>query len=244
MKPKDLKYPYSWKQRCIHYENKVLFVPDHYESYDSWEFPGWESEAFFGNNNPVYVEYCSGNGDWLIEKALENPDINWVAVEKKFERVRKIWSKKHNNNLDNIIIICGEAQCTTSNYFPKQSISKTFINFPDPWPKRKHHKHRLCNKKFFSLLCTILKNEGTINFVTDHEGYRDYAIAAALDTANLSSKLAEPFFVKLEENYGDSFFQSLWKRQGFNNYRVEFSYLVDFPSHSKNNQEKVSLQND
>ena len=97
--PRMLKWPFSWEDRKPMLHNRVLFVPRRYSEHDKWPFPGWEDTSLFGNTNKVCVEYCSGNGAWIVDKAKQNPSINWVAVERKFDRVRKIWSKTNNMQL-------------------------------------------------------------------------------------------------------------------------------------------------
>ena len=92
MKPKDLKYPYKWENRLPVLKEGIFYVPKFYKHHSSDLFPNWE--VVFENDWPVNIEYCSGNGEWIIHKAQEQPLENWVAVEHNFERVRKIFSKK------------------------------------------------------------------------------------------------------------------------------------------------------
>ena len=159
MKAKDLKYPHSWEERRPVLVDSVLFVPDHYDSYEEYTFPNWSSSELFDNEHPVHVEYCSGNGTWIFERAKQFPMVNFVAVEKRFERVRKIWAKAKNAALKNLLIVCGEAHTTTKYYFPNQSVDEVYINFPDPWPKDRHAKHRLIQSPFASELARILKDK-------------------------------------------------------------------------------------
>jgi tRNA (guanine-N7-)-methyltransferase len=140
MKPKNFKCPVTWEERRPLIHDRVLFVPQYYDRHHEWTFPGWESPEVFGRKAPIEVEYCTGNGAWIIEKALANPDRNWVAVEVQFERVRKIWSKMCNEKITNLFIVCGEALTYTRFYVPSHSFSAAYINFPDPWPKEKHAK--------------------------------------------------------------------------------------------------------
>lgn len=99
--------------------DRVWYVPERTAAPSDFVFPGWEHPDLFGNGNPVIMEYCSGNGAWIANKAIQNPHLNWVAVERKFERVRKIWSKVKNHGLANLIVICGEAHNATERFFQK-----------------------------------------------------------------------------------------------------------------------------
>ena len=142
MKPKQLKPPCSWEDRRVILDDGILFVPDYFDAYDSFTFPGWDSPEVFGTQRPVHVEFCSGNGTWIAEKAQQHPDVNWVAIEIRFDRVRKIWSKKKNLGLDNLFVVCGEGLRSSHHYFPEGSVDTVYVNFPDPWPKKRHAKHR------------------------------------------------------------------------------------------------------
>src|ERR1700722_5861913 len=109
MKPKDLKCPFRWADRRPMIVQGVLFIPQYYDKHAEWTFPGWEDPSLFGKKGKIFVEYCSGNGAWIIEKARSNPHLQWIAVEIQFERARKIWSKTQNLQLTNLIVVCGEA---------------------------------------------------------------------------------------------------------------------------------------
>jgi tRNA (guanine-N7-)-methyltransferase len=220
MKPKELKYPFSWKERHVLCKDGVLYVPDYYTDYAKFSFPSWEE--VFGNTNPVYVEYCSGNGTWIVDKAKEYPDCNWVAIEKDFDRVRKIYSKRHNYGIKNLFIVSGEGFITTKHFFPDNSITKIFINFPDPWPKDRHAKHRIIKAPFVHELARILHEEGSMLFVTDHEAYSEEAITIFRGEEKLEPILPEPFYANSRENYGTSFFDTLWRKLGREIRFIEF----------------------
>lgn len=214
MKPKDLKHPFSWDQRKIFLNDRVLFVPDYLESYEAFQFSGWEHSDYFGNHNPVYVEYCSGNGSWISQKASLYPEINWVAVEIRFDRVRKIWSKIKNLGLKNLFVVCGEGQRVTSHYFAGSTVDRIFINFPDPWPKTRHAKHRIINHTFIEEIFRILKPSGKLTMVTDDPDYSNLMTETVRDQSSLVSVHPEPYYATHLEGYGSSFFDQLWREKG------------------------------
>src|SRR5690349_15082055 len=96
MKPKNLKCPFTWDTRRPLICDRVVYVPEYYQSHNEFHFPNWEDPSLFGKPGKVFVEYCTGNGAWIVEKAMQQPEHLWVAVEKRFDRIRKIWSKIHN----------------------------------------------------------------------------------------------------------------------------------------------------
>lgn len=211
MKSKDLKPPFDWNDREVLIHDRIWYVPLRHNNEKEFEFPGWESEEMFGNANPIHVEYCSGNGGWIVEKAINNPNINWVGVEMKFHRVSKIWAKIKNFNIPNLIVVCGEGCNATRKYFPAKTVSKAFINFPDPWPKNKHAKHRLVQGEFSEQVARILGDEGTFTLVTDDFDYSDQMIKILHRSGKFQSEYPEPHYRTDIENYGKSYFEELWR---------------------------------
>lgn len=119
MKPKNLKSPYSWEERKPLIRDRVLYVPEHYEKHHAFDFPGWDHPSLFGQKGNLFIEFCTGNGAWIIERARNEPQNFWIVVEQRFDRVKKIWSKIHNYNLNNLVVVSGEA-LTFSKYYLHQ----------------------------------------------------------------------------------------------------------------------------
>lgn len=214
MKPKDLKCPFSWEERRVLIHDGVWYVPDHFNDYASYQFPGWAHADFFGNANPVHIEYCSGNGAWIIAKAQQNPHINWVAVEWQFERVRQIWAKAKNRKLKNLFIICGEGYTVSKNYFLQDSVQAVHVNFPDPWPKRRHGKHRLIARPFVDELSRIISSGSSLTLVTDDADYSKIMLKVMLPHASFESAFPEPHYITDVTQYGTSYFCELWQGLG------------------------------
>jgi len=211
MQPKHLKFPYTWEERRPEIYKGVLFIPDYYDKHKEWKFPTWE--VLFGNTNPVIIEYCSGNGTWIAEKAKDKSK-NWVAVEWRFERVQKIWSKKQNQKLDNLFIVCGDAQIFIREYLKDLSIDGVYVNFPDPWPKEKHAKNRLFQLPFIAELTRTLKSKAPFTVVTDDPLYSQQLIAIVLLHGAWDPVYSFPHYTTQWEGYGASYFDSLWRGKG------------------------------
>jgi tRNA (guanine-N7-)-methyltransferase len=159
----------------------------------------------------LIVEYCAGNGCWAAYRAQREPSLQWVAVECKRGRVAKIWSKRRNLSLNNLLIIWGEADEVTRAHFADGSVAQVYIHFPDPWPKRRHAKHRLMQAGFIAQLQRILQPGGRITFVTDDLPYAQQA-------AQLLQVPIEPF--DPAPDYGTSYFEGLWRSKGKPIYQV------------------------
>jgi tRNA (guanine-N7-)-methyltransferase len=222
MRPAHLKSPFTWDQRCVTIHDRVWYIPKHFHSYESFKFPGWQHPDLFTHERPIKIEYCSGNGAWIESRALSEPHVNWVAVEKKFERVRKIWSKIKNHQMDNLIAVCGEGRLATELYFPCQSVAEVYVNFPDPWPKTRHFKHRIVEGNFVKEVHRILQTGGTFTLATDDTNYSAVMIAVLSTHAGFESAIASPYFTHEWPNYGNSFFEKMWRQQGKQIYYHQF----------------------
>ena len=203
MKPKDLPYPYKWEERRPLLKDKIFYVPEYYQEHNKELFPNLE--VYFGNTHPVYLEYCSGNGEWILDRARENPDVNWIAVEMWFERVRKIFSKTVNYGVENLLIISGEGLTFSREYLPDKCLDKVYVNFPDPWPKDRHAKHRIIQRFFIEELRRTVKKGGTVTLVTDNIPYKKQMEHEMQEWPKVDSS---------HENYGSSFFERLWRSHG------------------------------
>lgn len=212
MKPKDLKSLYTWEERRVYIDDGVLHIPSFLPNYQDFIFPGWE--AIFGNQNLVNVEFCSGNGIWIINKAMAFPHINWVAVDLDFDRVRKIWAKKKNMKIDNLFIVSGDANLAAKYYFPKNSIENVYINFPDPWPKNTHAKKRLIHNEFVRDVAAVMVEGAVFTLATDDIDYSNRAIDVLCKFDNLKSIYEKPYYTLEYADYGSSYFEELWRSRG------------------------------
>lgn len=217
MRPKDLKLPFADRESCPLLAERVFYLPSYYPGYETFPFPSWE--GLFGNDYDVHIEYGSGNGDWIVEKARVHPHANWVAIEFAFDRVRKIFAKRHNLALQNLFIVCGEAWNFTRAFVRESSVAHAYINFPDPWPKRRHTKNRLVSPAFVTELVRILKPGGRVTLATDDAPYRDFALPHLRHA--LQPVDPEPFFRREYPGYGTSYFEEMWRGQGKEIYYTE-----------------------
>ena len=220
----DLNYPYSFEERRPVLDKGIFFVPDHYGAHAEFSFPSWSQ--IFQNDHKVHLEYCSGNGSWLIERAMRYPEINFVAVEKRFDRVRQIYRKGVNRSLANLFIISGEGLTFATHYLLEHSLDKVYINFPDPWPKKRHAKHRLMQHPFLDELKRTLVSSGEVVFVTDDATYSESTIALFKEHPGFSPFYPTPHFVTDYQNYGTSYFDALWRSL---NRHIRFHVFVRAP---------------
>ena len=129
-------------------------------------------------------------------------------------QVRKIWSKRANRSLNNLLIICGKAQEFISYYAGADCFAKAFVHFPDPWPRKKHAKHRLLQSGFLLSLQRSLHNNGELHLLTDSRAYVDESIKAAEDLSAWHYLYESPYFAIHREQIGSSWFHRLWQEKG------------------------------
>lgn len=225
MKPKDLPRPFTWEERHPCFHDGVIYLPSFYQDYHAWNFPSFSE--IFHNDRAVSCELCSGNGDWIVQQALQFPHINWIAVEKRFDRVRKIWSKVCNHKLTNIVIVCGEAQTLFQHYLDPESISSIKVHFPDPWPKHRHAKHRLFQDDFVHNIAQKLLTNGELVLVTDDRNYMEESISVI--SQYLRCGLSGSRYEEVIDNYGSSWFENLWRGKG----KTIFRTVWYKPSHNQ-----------
>lgn len=213
MKPEDVKYPFIDTEKRIDIIDRIWYIPGFLDK-TTYEFPGWEASQLFGNSQPIKIEYCSGNGTWIAEKAKNDSLSNWVAVELRFDRIRKIRAKVTNMQLPNLLPVFGEAYSMTKHYIPNSSVSEVYVNFPDPWPKRRHERHRLFQPAFIEELKRILMPNGFVMVVTDDATYSKQLIKTFQQNEAFKSRYSDPYYITEFEGYGSSFFDDLWRSRG------------------------------
>ena len=131
--------------------------------------PDWK--AVFGNTNPLNLEVGFGVGNFLIEMAIREPDENFIGIDFYHKGIRKVITRIGRYQVPNIRIVYGDAKEKLPILFNEAELSRIYINFPDPWPKKRHHKRRLIKPPFIENLAVKLKPGGEIHLATDYEPY-------------------------------------------------------------------------
>jgi len=127
--------------------------------------------CFDSKQHDVVIEIGFGDGTVLIESALKNPNKNFIGIEVYDSGLGQCLNEINKHKIKNIRLIYGDAVEVFEQFITKKSVEKINILFPDPWPKKRHHKRRLINKRFLALLSKSLINKGIINISTDWEDY-------------------------------------------------------------------------
>lgn len=145
----------------------------------------------FPRVQPLEVELGCGDASFLIEYAARHPETNFIGVERLLGRLQKLDRKGRRAGLKNVRGVRIESAYFLKYLLPKHSTNVLHIYFPDPWPKKKHRRHRLINEQFPSLAGTVLKPGGHIFLRTDDSDYFAQ-MNEVFDTAKEFEKVATP----------------------------------------------------
>ena len=138
------------------------------------ECPGkWRD--IFGNQNPLYIEIGMGKGKFIHTMAKENPQINFVGIEKYSTVLLRAVQKMEQEELPNLKFLRMDAEEITE-VFGNGEVDRIYLNFSDPWPKDRHAKRRLPSREFLARYDKILKKDGVIEFKTDNRALFDFAV--------------------------------------------------------------------
>jgi tRNA (guanine-N7-)-methyltransferase len=132
-----------------------------------------ELSRVFSVDQPLEVELGSGDGTFLVNLAKIQSDHNFIGIERLLGRIRKMERKARRAGLANLHGVRIESSYFLEYLLPPHSVAALHIYFPDPWPKRKHRRHRLINERFPQLAHRALASGGTVYLRTDDRDYFD-----------------------------------------------------------------------
>lgn len=131
------------------------------------------TENIFSTDKPLHIEIGCGKGNFIIEKARQNPDINFIGIE-RYESILLRAIRKVEDIPSNLRFMCIDA-FTLDKYF-NHNIDLIYLNFSDPWPKKRHSKRRLTNEKFLDVYNKISNKKINIKMKTDNKELFAYSI--------------------------------------------------------------------
>ena len=141
----------------------------------------------FGNNQPTYVEIGFGMGDTTVSIAKNHPQYNYIGIEVHPPGVGRALRLTDEANLSNLRIIEHDAAEVVQQMLEQNSLSGIHVFFPDPWPKKRHHKRRLINDEFIQILTSLLIPSGYLHIATDWEEYADEILETLQSNQNLKN---------------------------------------------------------
>ena len=156
----------------------------------------------------LWVEVGCGKGKFTAETAAANPDVLMIAVERCREAMVVAMEKAQSMNLTNVFYIDMDV-AGIEEIFAGEEIDRLFINFPDPWPRKKNAKRRLTHRSFLEKYSHVLREGGEVHFKTDNAALFEYSLeefaACGLEVKNLTRNLHENGIVGIMTGYEEKF---------------------------------------
>ncbi len=126
---------------------------------------------YFDSTKRMEIDIGCGKGRFLLAHAAAHPDTQMLGIERQLPRVRKIDKRAQRANLGNVRLLRLEAAYSLEYFIPENAIDRFYVLFPDPWPKRRHHSHRIFQPSFLDILWKRLKDGGEVQVATDDADY-------------------------------------------------------------------------
>ena len=131
-------------------------------------------DELFGTSRPVVLEVGFGNGESLVELAAAIPDKNFLGIEVHKPGIGHCLLRADAAGIENLRIIAYDAIDVLTHQVPPESLSRLNLYFPDPWPKKRHHKRRIVQPAFLDLVADRLVDGGTLHIATDWANYAEH----------------------------------------------------------------------
>ncbi|SET17204.1 tRNA (guanine-N7-)-methyltransferase [Natronincola peptidivorans] len=154
------------KEKLLSYERYLCTEPEKYKG--NWN-------KYFVEKNPIHVELGTGRGQFLSTLAEMNPNINYIGIEIKEEVLLKAVEKADTKQLKNIVFLWYDIN-KIENIFAAGELNRFYINFCDPWPKKRWAKRRLTHRSFLEKYKYMLIKDGEIHFKTDNEKLFEFSL--------------------------------------------------------------------
>ena len=183
-------------------------------------------KSFFDNDNPMHLEIGCGKGRFITTLAAQNPDVNYIAIEKSLDVIIMAMEKVKEAGLSNVKFYAGDVDILRDKNFSGE-VERIYVNFCDPWKKSGQAKRRLTHGNYLSLYEKLLKREGELFFKTDNRKLFEFSLnsfaAFPLRMQNITLDLHNSNYegnimTEYEENFSS---------QGFPIYRCECIFNLE-----------------
>lgn len=172
----------------------------------------WRDGEIIENQNlnfdypKIFLEIGPGNGDFILNECIKNPENHYVAVELKKRRFLKVGHKAKNREIQNLTVVWGDARECVKRLFGPHSLDEIYILFPDPWPKKAHAKHRLIQSHLINFLKNYLKAGGIIHTATDDAAYAEQIREVFSENGHFRKENSASLY--------STYFENKWRQEG------------------------------
>ncbi|GIP57155.1 tRNA (guanosine(46)-N7)-methyltransferase TrmB [Paenibacillus woosongensis] len=194
---------------------------------DPREYKGRWSEVF-GNDRPIHIELGMGKGQFISGMSVKYPDVNFIGmdmydelVRRASEKVRAIWQEQGQEEPQSVRLALGNIE-SIEEFFEPGEIERIYLNFSDPWPKKKHGRRRLTHPRFLEKYRSLLNENGEIHFKTDSRELFQFSLnaftACGLQLNDISLDLHQG---GINEEHVMTEYETKFVNQGVNIHRCE-----------------------
>ncbi|EAE1347939.1 TPA: tRNA (guanosine(46)-N7)-methyltransferase TrmB [Listeria monocytogenes] len=180
-------------------------------------------QAVFGNNNPIHIEIGSGKGQFISGMAKANPEINYIGIEMIESVLVSALDKAIEADVPNLRLVARDAKLLEE-CFEKGEIAQIYLNFSDPWPKKRHTKRRLTNPTFLTIYERLLPKAGEIHFKTDNRSLFEYSLVAFSEYNMLLTFISLDLHNSDYEGNIKTEYEEKFSAKGFPIYRLEAKF--------------------
>lgn len=182
----------------------------------------FDLDAVFGRRARRIAEIGFGNGDNLLALAASRPDKDFLGIEVHRPGVGRLLLQLDERALGNVRVICRDAVEVLERYLGRASLDEILILFPDPWPKKRHHKRRLIQPSFVALAAERLTAGGALRLATDWEPYAAEMLATLSAEPRLRNIAADGGFIPRPSERSPTRFERRGERLGHQVWDLEF----------------------
>jgi tRNA (guanine-N7-)-methyltransferase len=178
--------------------------------------------AIFGRDAPRTLEIGFGNGESLVALASAGPERDFVGIEVHRPGVGHLMLRAHERGLANLRVICRDAVEVLEHCIPAASLDEVLLYFPDPWPKKRHHKRRIVQPEFVALVASRLRPAGVFRMATDWQSYAEQMLEVGTACPALRNESADGGFVPRPESRPVTRFEQRGQRLGHDVWDLAF----------------------
>ncbi|GAU76135.1 tRNA (guanosine(46)-N7)-methyltransferase TrmB [Fusibacter sp. 3D3] len=177
----------------------------------------------FGNDHEIHAEFGGGKGRFIIEMAKRHPDVNFIMIDVITEVILKAAQHAAKVKLPNLKMIMIDLN-EVNNFFDADELSRIYLNFSDPWPKKRHYKRRLTYRDFMKKYQSVLKEDGWIHFKTDNQALFEFSLNEFCALDMIMKNIALDLHSQNDLENIMTEYEEKFSKKGFLIYRVEAKF--------------------
>ncbi len=183
----------------------------------------FEKSVEFGRSAPCWLEIGFGNGQALLELAGRFPDVDFIGAEVHDPGVGRLLMGLQVQALTNVRVHHGDVVDLLKETIPDASLARILLWFPDPWPKKRHHKRRLLGPEMAALLSAKLESEGVLHTATDWEPYAEQMLEVLESESSLTNRHGEGQYAPDADVRPETRFEERGRKLGHGVWDLQFS---------------------